>query len=191
MRTPRDFMAAAIKAWAGAYSGASSDPGNWTGGQVGSGRLVGSMYDVTPQVLARHRGISIDSITVAVMKSVTPEESADIAQSAFYVAPHFDTLTWAPATAALLDFGWGSGPGQATKSMQRLVGADADGVLGDNTRKAYNAWLVKLGDVAAMDAMCQMRVDFYEMICQSNPSLSIYLQGWKNRTNWVRQEAPL
>ena len=143
MISVRDFLKAVIGTWEGLYSGDPDDPGNYA-----NGRLVGSMRGVTPPVLAKFRGVSIDTITVDVMKSVSLDEAANIGYMGFYVGPHFDLLTWCPATAALLDFGWGAGSGQAVKSMQRLVGVNADGGLGPITAKAYNEWVSSVGDEA-------------------------------------------
>lgn len=180
-------MAATVHQWAGRYSGDANDPGNWTGGERGVGRLVGSMYDVTPEVLAKHRGISVDTITVETMQTVTPEESADISVTEFYNAPHFDLLTWAPATADLLDFGWGSGTHQVGLSLQRLAGltgADVDGVIGPHTVAAYNAWHAKVGTYEALQATHKMRVAFYDML-SNNPNFAPYHQGWLNRAQWT------
>lgn len=185
----RDFMAKVIGAWEGLYSSDANDPGNWTGGQVGAGRMIGSMRGVTPAVLARHRLVNVDSLTQADMKGVTLDEAADIGESLFYRAPCFNLLTWAPATASLVDFGWGAGPGQAVKSMQRLVGANADGALGPMTAAAYNAWLAARSNTETAEAIHGMRIDFYHLICDRNPSLSIYLNGWLNRAAWALKEA--
>ncbi len=182
MISVHDFLKAVIGTWEGQLSVDPDDPGNYA-----NGRLVGSMRGVTPAVLAQHRGISIDSITTDAIKSVTLDEAAQIGEDLFYKAPHFDLLTWAPATATLLDFGWGSGAGQAAKSMQRVVGVPADGSVGPITAKAYNDWLTTNPDPAK--AMYDMRMAFYRQICASNPTLQKYFQGWKNRADWVLKVA--
>lgn len=184
MMTPHDYEEAVIKAWEGEYSNDPHDPGNWV-----NGILIGSKYGVTAQALAHYRKVPVESITLAVMMSLTRDEAADIAVEVFDHEPGFDRLVWAPATAQLLDFGWGSGPGQATISMQRLVGVTADGAIGPHTVAAYAAWLLKLGEQAAADAMLQMRLAFYQMICTQHPDLARYLQGWTNRANWARKAA--
>jgi len=187
MISVHDFLVAVNKAWEGLYSDDPLDPGNWSGGLAGVGTLLGSMHGVTPLVLAKHRGVDVSTLTAEDMQSVTLNEAADIGESMFYKAPHFDLLTWCPATAILLDFGWGSGAGQAAMSMQRLVGTTADGVVGPITAKAYNDWLGSGVDPA--QAMYTMRMDFYRMICQTNPTLQKYFQGWKNRADWVLRTA--
>lgn len=184
MISPQDFMVKAIQAWEGVYSGDPQDPGNWANGQ-----LIGSQYGVTPAVLAQHRGIPVSEITVDVMKGVQIEEAAAIGLELFYKAPHFDLLSWCAATASLLDFGWGAGAGQAVKSMQRIVGVTADGVLGPITARAYNDWLLKIGEDQAAQAIHDMRCDFYREIARVNPVLQKYLKGWFNRSDWALKEA--
>src|SRR5690242_16807705 len=125
MISVRDFLKSVISTWEGQYSSDPQDPGNIVDGQV-----IGSMRGVTAPVLAKHRGVPVSEITPQVMQAVTLDEAADIGVELFYKAPHFDLLTWCPATAALLDFGWGAGAGQAARSVQRIVGATADGVIG-------------------------------------------------------------
>lgn len=180
MIEPRDFLKQVIATWEGLYSDDADDSGNWA-----NGRLLGSMHGVTPEVLARHRGISVDALTPITMRSVTLDEAADIGMEQFYKAPHFDLLAWAPSTAALVDFGWGSGSGQAVKSMQRIVGANADGALGPMTAKAYNDWLAGKSNTDAAQAIYDMRVAFYREIARVNPVLQKYLKGWINRAQWA------
>lgn len=178
----RDFLRSVISTWEGGYSSDADDPGNWANGQ-----LLGSMRGVTPAVLAKHRGIPLDSITPEAMQSVTIDEAVAIGEEMFYLQPHFDKLLWVPATAELLDFGWGSGYGQATKSMQRIVGVTADGALGPITAKAYNDWVGTSTDPAK--AIYDMRVAFYREIADEHPVLQKYLKGWTNRAAWALREA--
>lgn len=180
MISVRDFLRAVIGTFEGLYSCDPDDPGNYA-----NGRLLGSMRGVTPAVLAKHRGVPLDTLTVDQMKSVTLDEAADIGEQRFYKADHFDLLTWAPATAGLLDFGWGAGDGQASKSMQRLVGVTADGQIGPQTAAAYNAWLSD----ASAQAIYDMRAAFYREIANEKPVLRKYLQGWLNRAQWALKAA--
>lgn len=183
MITPQEFLKMVIARWEGLYSEDSDDAGNWCGG-----KLVGSMHGVTGSVLAMHRRIAYASVTPEVMKSVTLDEAADIGMEGYYKGGRFDLLPWCPATASLLDFAWGSGPTQAARSMQRLVGAAPDGAIGPHTANAYNAWL-RTGDPwATTNAIKEMRKAFYRGIAHG--SNAKYLEGWLNRAEWASPANP-
>lgn len=183
--TPLDFLKTVIAAWEGLYGANPDDAGNWAHGWHGERQLDGTMRGVTPDALAAHRGIDPATLTPEIMKTVTLEEAAEIGMIDFYDGPHFNLLTWGPATAALLDFGWGAGPGQAVKSMQRLVGATPDGQLGPLTAKAYNDWLAGTGEARALQAIHDMRAAFYRLVADRHPEDQQFLQGWLNRDDWA------
>jgi lysozyme family protein len=184
MITVPQFLEKVIRAWEGELSTDPQDPGNWA-----NGLLIGSKYGVTPSVLAKHRGWPVASITPDVMAAVEIGEAVAIGEKQFYREPHFDLLVWCPATASLLDFGWGAGSGQAVKSMQRLVKAVPDGILGPATAKSYNDWLAAEGQENAAQAIHDMRCAFYRQISTSNPVLAKYLKGWTNRADWALKAA--
>jgi len=116
---------------------------------------------------------------------VTLDEAAEIGFDHYYNDPGFWRLRWGATVASLVDFGWISGPAQATLSMQRLVGVKADGVLGPVTAAAFNAWLDKLGEDAATLAIHNTRAAFYRHIAEINPANKQFLQGWLNRDDWA------
>lgn len=180
MITPLEVMERIIDKWEGGYQSYVDDKGNWI-----NGRLVGTMRGVTPAALAQHRGIDPSTITPEMMKSITLEEAADIGVKHYYEEPGFGKLRWTAATASLVDFGWGSGPGQAVLSMQRIVGVSADGSIGPITIAAYNQWEDQTPDVEALKRIHDMRAGFYRMITFGNPEYEKFLQGWLNRNDWV------
>jgi lysozyme family protein len=183
--TPLEFLRLVIERWEGGYQSYADDRGNWVTNPGGMRIKIGTMRGVTPEALAKHRGVPAWTLTPDDMKSVTLDEAAEIGLTHYYRAPRFDLLTWGAATASLVDFGWGSGPGQATLSMQRLVGVAADGIIGPVTAKAYGAWATRLGDKAALQAIHDMRAAFYRHIAEINPDNQKFLQGWLNRDDWA------
>lgn len=184
MISPLDFLKQVIARWEGGYQSFADDMGNWIVTPEGARIKIGTMRGVTPSALASHRGVLAWSLTPADMQAVTLDEAAAIGFKHYYVEPHFDKLVWGPATAALLDFGWGAGPGQATLSLQRMLGIGADGVLGSITAETYNAWEAGQGWGAATTAIHDMRAAFYRHICDIRPANTQYLQGWLNRDDW-------
>lgn len=180
MPTPKEEIARAIVRWEGLFQAQPQDAGNYV-----NGRLVGTMRGVTPAVLAAHRGVPAVSITEADMRSVTLDEAAEIGATRFYQGTGLDMLPWGPATAALVDVGWGSGPRQAVLFAQRLSGAVADGVVGPDTVAKYSNWVRDVGWEDATRAVNRMRRDFYALIISRNPQWEIYRQGWNNRADWM------
>lgn len=185
MMTPKEFLALVIARWEGGYQSYASDGGNWVE-HNGVRIKIGTMRGVTPDALAKHRGAPAWTLTPDIMKTVTLEEAAEIGFQHYYVEPGFSLLRWGPATAALLDFAWGSGPYQAVLSMQRLIGAKPDGIIGTReTVPAYATWIAALGWDKATVAVHDMRAAFYRYICEIRPTNLQYLQGWLNRNDWA------
>jgi lysozyme family protein len=119
------------------------------------------------------------------IKSVTLEEAAEIGVVRFYKGTGLDMLPWGPATEALVDCGWGSGPRQAILFAQRLCGATADGVVGPRTVEAYAAWVARVGWDHATREVCRIRKAFYDLIIAKNPVWEMYRRGWYNRAEWM------
>jgi lysozyme family protein len=185
MIAPLDFLKAVIARWEGGYESYADDLGNWVTTPDGRRIDIGTMRGVTPAALAAHRGVPACTLTAADMQAVTLEEAADIGLVHYYQEPHFDQFTWGPATAALLDFGWGAGPGQAARSIQRLIGVTPDGAVGPATIAAYNHWIGTQGWDAATQAVHDMRAAFYRYLAESNPADQRFLDGWLNRDDWA------
>lgn len=161
------------------------DNGNWTGGKQGVGVLVGSNHGVTPAALAAYRKVPVTSITRAVMRALTVTEAAQIALRNYYQTPRLDLLTWCRPTASIFDFGWGTGPGQAIKCLQRMLRAPVvDGVIspGGATARLYNNLLSIAGEDFVAGQWAATRNAFYDQIIASRPANAKYENGWKNRT---------
>lgn len=189
MPTPHEALRRAIAQWEGGFQAQPQDPGNYVTMPDGSRRLVGTMRGVTPAVLAAHRGVAVAGLTKGVMQSVTLEEAAEIGLTRFYRGTGLDLLPWGPATEALVDFAWGSGPGQAARSLQRMLGVVVDGVIGPITIDTYARWVAERGWEATTRAVRDMRVAFYDLIIRRNTALGVYRQGWRNRANWMTPES--
>lgn len=182
---PSDFLALVIDRWEGGYQSYASDSGNWVTRPDGTRIKIGTMRGVTPAALAQHRGIEPWTLTPADMQAVTRDEAVEIGLVHYYREPGLDRLLWEPATAALLDFGWMSGPRQAVLSLQRLVGVMADGDIGPLTVTAYAAWESRLGPLGALEAVHDMRASFYRHLAEINPANGQFVQGWLNRADWA------
>lgn len=77
--------------------------------------------------------------------------------------------------AFVFDYKVNSG-NRAIKALQRIVGADDDGILGADTINKTNNYN---GNLIA--ALLQSRRQFYYDIVHNNPSQKQFLNGWLNR----------
>jgi lysozyme family protein len=183
--TPRQELADAIAMFEGEYQDQWTDLIN-----IVNGKMVGTMRGVSPPALAKHRGVPIESLTPEIMKTVTADEAADIGEDHYYFGTGLDKLEWGPATAALVDFGWGSGPRQAVLFAQRLAGTPDDGVIGPKSVAAWKAYIERVGWEQATRDVLAKRVTFYGAIIARNPAWEIYRKGWMRRANWFSPDNP-
>lgn len=178
MPTPHQEISYAIQTWEGLFQDQPEDKANWV-----NGSLIGTMRGVTPAVLAAHRGIPVSAVTKDMMRTISLAEAAEIGVTRFYQGTGLDLLPWGPATAALVDIGWGSGPRQAILFAQRLAGATDDGVVGAETINLYTNWVAKVGWEHATIEVHRLRVAFYNLIIGRNPQWEIYRRGWMRRAD--------
>lgn len=172
-----DFIGGFISTHEGGLSLDPADNGNWTGGHRGAGQLVGSKFGVTPGALAAYRNVLPSSITKDMIVRLTREEAVALGVANYYQAPGFDKLPWNRVTASIVDKGWGSGPRQAIKLLQRMLGINADGAIGPATVAAYNAFLAREGEEAAARKWADVRITFDTSLGQPR-----FIKGWNNRT---------
>jgi lysozyme family protein len=193
MQTIRQFIEGFIRQHEGGLSLHPADNGNWfdpsrfAGGlpqKRNLGVLVGSKYGVTAYPLALHR--KIKNVTRQMMADLTLAEAVDIGVSIYYDKPGFSRLPWDRVTASIVDKGWGSGPSQSIKLMQRMIGVAADGIIGPATVRAYNAWRASLTEEKAAEHWAAVRRRFDLSLTTNNgpndPDKK-FIRGWNNRTD--------
>jgi lysozyme family protein len=130
-------------------------------------------YGITRATLSRWRG---HHVTAAAVQALTIEEARDIYVTWYIEQPGFIALA-EPLRGQVVDFGVTSSPVQAVKTLQRVVGAKADGILGPRTRAAVEA--LNIHDVTRR--YWQERVRFYAHIAALRPAQFVFLDGWLNR----------
>jgi lysozyme family protein len=128
-----------------------------------------TMYGITAAVLGRYRNLGRDA---------TPEETKALGRDearaiviAYYARPvRFNDLP-PGADYAVLDFAVNSGPGQAVRSAQKVVGVRQDGVMGLQT-------------VAAIEQYGATR--FVQDYCAERLAFMKRLKNWKqNARGWT------
>jgi lysozyme family protein len=171
---PIDFIRGYIRDHEGGLSLDPDDHGNWHRGQ-----LVGSNFGVTGDVLATYRHVK--AVTARDIATLTLDGAVQIGFDMFYDEPDFDMLGWDPVIASAVDAGWGSGPGQSIKLVQRIIGANDDGAIGPFTAKLYRSYVANHGVNALAVTFCNARIDLYGKIIKAHPLDEKYRHGWSNR----------
>lgn len=171
------------------YQQVPVDAGNWTGGRVGRGTLVGTNWGVTPQTLAGWRGVDAATITEADMRSLTRDEAVEIGYALFYAGPRLDRLgPFGCAEAVLYDWCWASGPVTAVRNVQRLLGLLDDGRIGPVTAQAWQARLAAPGGAAAwVDAMTDERIADVHAYAAADPRQARFVRLWIERFERFRE----
>jgi lysozyme family protein len=145
----------------GGFTDNPSDPGNWTGGQIGQGELHGTKF-----------GISAAAYPALDIASLTEQAAEDIYRRDYWQALHGDELPLQLARVAF-DAAVNAGLHRAVSWLQQAAGQNADGVLGPVTLSALNAGnAVQL----AQEALVR-RLDFSTRL----PGWSSFGVGWSRR----------
>ncbi|MDP8250387.1 glycoside hydrolase family 108 protein [Pseudochrobactrum saccharolyticum] len=149
----------------GGYVNNPKDPGGAT------------KYGITHRTLAAHRGVA--SVTPAQVKALSKEEATEIYRRSYWVQSGGDLLPVGIDFMAF-DYGVNSGPAQAVKSLQRVVGVTADGIVGGQTVAAVKAFK---GDLIAAYAAERLR------FMRTLKTWPVFGRGWQKRVESVEAQA--
>jgi lysozyme family protein len=137
------------------------DPGNWTGGSVGVGQLLGTRY-----------GISAASYPKINIRNLTQDMAREIYQRDYWKPCHCDDLAW-PLCLVVFDCAVNCGTGTATRLLQQAIGVLDDGIIGPRTLAQVRA----LGPVEASALLLRARSSYYRKL----KGWPRYGDGWINR----------
>lgn len=130
-------------------------------------------FGITKGTLSRWRG---RIVTTADVRNLDVGEARDIYRALYVSQPGFAELP-EPLRTQLVDFGVHSGPAQAVRALQRVLGVTQDGVLGPQTRAALAR--ADVADVARQ--VWRERVRFLAHLVALRPAQAVFLDGWLNR----------
>lgn len=148
----------------------------WEGGFVNDPNDSGGATNkgVTLATFRRYKG---EDATVDDLKAITDEEWTNIYKTMYWDKFRADEIASQTVANLCVDWLWMSGT-KAIKYVQRLIGADEDGIVGKQTLALLNA----KGDGLVLP-IYNYRKDFYHRIVASRPSQKRFLRGWINRLN--------
>lgn len=122
-----DLLAPYIKKWEGGFV---NDPAD-RGGATNMGVTIGTF-----EVYCRRKGYPRP--TVERLKKLTPSEWTDILKTMYWDRWQADKIKSQKVANILVDWVWGSGV-HGIKIPQRILGVEADGIVGEKTMQALNA----------------------------------------------------
>ena len=128
----------------GGFTLHSDDPGNWTGGKVGSGELLGTKW-----------GIAANTYGHLDIPNLTADDAAELYIKDYLLPLGADRYGRALAFQ-MLDTAINSGVGRAVKLLQRALGVTEDGRIGPVTLAAIKA----RGDARIATELLAARLDF-------------------------------
>lgn len=104
------------------------DRGNWTGGRIDAGALIGTKY-----------GISAAAYPGEDIKNLTIERAMELYRRDYWGPAGCDVVP-AAMKADLFDAAVLAGPGEARRMLQRAAGVHDDGVIGRQTMLAISSF---------------------------------------------------
>jgi lysozyme family protein len=119
-------------------------------------------------------------VSEAEMRELTPASVAPMYKSKYWNSVAGDDLP-SGVDYAVFDAAVNSGPGQASKWLQRAVGAVADGAVGPKTLAAVAA----MGPEEVLEKLNKQRMVFLQELS----TFPTFGKGWTNRVSKVGSEA--
>jgi len=156
----------------GTFSTDRGDPGNYTGGKVGVGEFKGTKY-----------GIAANTYGHLDIKNLTRAQAVQIYTRDFWNMIGGDQLP-SGIDYAVFDYAINSGVARAVRELQAIVGARVDGILGDSTRNALNAWIKKRGKNGVQQFLHLYLAARWEYM-KGRKTFNKHKGGWKIRIDKV------
>lgn len=119
----------------GGYTNNSKDNGNWTGGKVGSGILIGTNYGISAPVLMKFIG---RVPTVDEMKNLSIDTVKKIYRKDYWNIIRGDEILIQEIGNSVYDSAVNMGAGTAIKLSQRALKMKETGKMDDATLNALN-----------------------------------------------------
>ncbi|PPB85667.1 glycoside hydrolase family 108 protein [Acinetobacter soli] len=145
----------------GGYSNDRNDPGNWTGGKVGQGKLLGTKFGLAANT---YPNLDIKNLTIDRAKLIYKKDWWD-KLGADQLHPAIVYQLW--------DFAINAGKSRAIKELQQVAGVSDDGIIGPKTISAVKA--MEVNDVLLR--LAAERLKFYTSLS----TWDRYGKGWTNR----------
>lgn len=117
--------------------------------------------------------------TINDLKHMTENEWRHIFKSLYWDKCKADDIADQSIANLLVDWAYNSGTSLAIRHIQRIVGVNADGIMGNITLSAIN----RHSPLPLFCALKKDRIAFFNVTAQKNPRKKKFLKGWLNRVN--------
>ena len=165
----------------GDYSDKRRDHGNWSSGQVGVGRFVGSRWGISAPTLIDWLGTArAHEVTADYMRNLPLNTARDIYHRHYWIPIWGDQLP-AGIDLAVWDFGVNAGVSRSVEELQREMAVEVDGIMGKNTLK-------RIGDFYYPD-LIKTLIDWHDWFYRQCADFAEDGTGWLNRQRELRTTA--
>ena len=153
----------------GGWSDNPNDPGGAT------------MNGVTLRTFTKYLGRPTSK---AELRAIADAQLADIYRTLYWNRCRCDGLP-AGLDFVVFDTAVNTGPAQAARLLQRIVGVPVDGAIGPKTIAAVNEYVTVHGLATLIEAYTEARQSFYRLL----PTYVHFGEGWRKRADSVAKIA--
>ena len=139
-------------------------------------------WGITQKVYEAFKG---RPVTIAEMQKMPRSEAIAIYKKNYWDKVGGDNIKYYATAMILFDQAVNRGVGAAVKQAQQVLGVTVDGGVGPKTLAALNS----IPDTTFIPKFLAMAENSYKAIVANNPSQSVFLKGWMNRVEHLRQQA--
>lgn len=125
------------------------------------------------------------SVTVDEIRNMPKGNAIAIYKQNYWDTVSGDKIKSYPIAFALFDQGVNRGPKRAIQQAQRVLGLTQDGMVGPATLAAIN----KMDEKQFINKYLEYSETFYRGLASNNPSQAVFLKGWLNRVESLRDYA--
>lgn len=112
------------------------------------------------------------------IKNLTVMRAISLYYIHYWKPMNLEGINSEPLVLQVFDHGINTGKVNAIKTLQRLVGAEPDGVCGPVTKGLVNVYFWDL-----LDAYMEARRKYYRNLVKRKPAMKIFLEGWLRRVD--------
>jgi len=116
------------------------------------------------------------------VKEITDNEVEEIYFERYWLTGKCNEL---PIKLAIVHFDTSVNTGifQASKFLQRSINVLDDGIIGPKTLEALKGF----EEVDVIESYIEKRIEFYKNLVERKPQLKVFLKGWLNRVEHLKQ----
>ena len=140
-----------------------------------SDRGGATKFGITAATLSAYRDAAVSEADVEAMSI---DEARAIYRRDYLVRPGIDKIVDDHLRALVLDFAVNSGPAQAIRCLQRVLGVQIDGALGPVTLLA----LPHLDQFKVAMRFMAARIRFQGRLVTDHPAQAVFAAGWAARS---------